>query len=111
MQPGLLKHKVEIKQKSTSVNSFNETVEGYNTTFATLWCDVRSITADKRFNADRDISYRAARFLTYYIAGVTNEMRLSYEGDLWEIIGVAELGFREGLEITAEVRSTDARDG
>lgn len=108
MQPGLLKHKVVIQQKSKTQNEYNEDVISL-TDYKTVWCDIRPINADKRFNADRDISYRAARFLTYYIAGVTNEMKLLYETYLWDIIGVAEIGYKEGLEITAEVRSNGAK--
>lgn len=107
MQPGLLKHKVIIKSETTSTNSYNETIRTW-ADFLTVWCSFKPITADKRFTADREVSYRAGVFETYYIAGITNEMRLQHDGVLWNITGVSEIGFREGLQITAEVRSSDA---
>jgi head-tail adaptor len=109
MQPGLLKNKVLIKSLSVTTNDLNETIKAYSTTFATMWADIRSVNASKRFSSEREISYRSAVFISYYIGGITNEMKLLHDGNLWDIVGVAEIGYRDGIEITAEINESGAK--
>jgi hypothetical protein len=50
---------------------------------------------------DRPTSFEMVRFWIRYLA-VTTKDRVNYNGKVWAITYLRELGRREGIEITAE---------
>jgi SPP1 family predicted phage head-tail adaptor len=71
-------------------------------TLATVWADERPMRMDERYASDARHSMRVANFRIWFRDDVTPEMAVEFEGLTWRITGLAEVGFREELDITAE---------
>ena len=75
------------------------------TEFASVWAEKADIKARERFSAQQDIAEETTRFRLRYLEGVTPKMRIVHDGKTYDIEGIAELGRRAGLEITATARA------
>lgn len=71
-------------------------------TFASCWAQVTPMTASERYRGDALHSARVSVFRVRYVAGVLPTMQIAYEGLKWRITGIAEVGRRAFLDITAE---------
>jgi SPP1 family predicted phage head-tail adaptor len=69
---------------------------------ATVWAEKIHKTEDERFAAEQRYAVRTVTFRTYWIEGILPTDRLRCDGYLYDIKGVRELGFRDGMEIAAE---------
>lgn len=69
---------------------------------ATVWADERPMRMDERFSSDANHSVKVSNFRIWYRSDVTPEMVIFYAGREWNITGIAEIGLREELELTAE---------
>lgn len=98
--PGKKNRKITI-EAVTVTNTLGEVTKTWST-LATVWAEERPLRMDERFTAGASHSVRVSNFRVWYRDDVTPEMRLSYAGLTWRITGLAELGFREELDITAE---------
>ena len=100
MRPGQLNRRITLK-RPTLTNTSGDAVSTLQVV-DTVWCDVRPMRVDERFQSSALHSVRTSNFRIYYRSDVTPDMLLGYDGLDWKIVGVAELGFRDGLDITAE---------
>jgi SPP1 family predicted phage head-tail adaptor len=101
MRPGKLDRKIRIEVNVPTRNAAGESVPNWQC-FHACWADVRPMRADERHQADARHSVRVSNFRVRYKAGVLPDMRVVYESLNWRITGIAEVGRREGLDITAE---------
>lgn len=89
-------------------SSMSETVIGAPepawSTLHELWAEVVSVGGKEQGASGREMSARLSRFVILYKPGLKESDRISYDGMIWDIIAFRELGFREGIEITAEAR-------
>lgn len=70
--------------------------------FAKFWAE-RFDEAETEIDATNQIVAKTtAKFRTHYVAGITSVDRLICEGATYDILGVIELGYRKGTEITAQ---------
>ncbi len=83
------------------VNTLGDVVTTYQE-LATVWADERPMRMDERFTSDARHSMKVSNFRIWFRADVTPEMVISYAGRDWRITGIAEIGLREELELTAE---------
>lgn len=72
-------------------------------TLTTVWAQEIPLPGKEMFQAGRETIVRVSRFIIRYVSGVTAKDRLNYDGKIWNITAVAELGRKTGLEILAEV--------
>ena len=71
------------------------------------WASKRDVSDGERYRAGEVAASLTARFQVRYsifTAGITPKDRLECEGRTYNIVGIKEIGRREGLEITAAVR-------
>lgn len=68
---------------------------------AHLWAEIVPVGGRERLQAPQTIAERTARIRIRWRAGVNEAMRIRHDGILWEILGIAEIGRREGIEFTA----------
>lgn len=101
MYSGKLDRRIVIEQTTPSTDSYGEPTDSWST-YTTVWASVRQIKASERFNSDKVLSVRTAVFKIRYNSGITEKMRINYDGRYWDILGIAEIGRQEGTEITAE---------
>lgn len=72
--------------------------------FATLWSDYRPRAGRQFFEAEQIKADRTGTFRIYWIAGLKATMKIEYDGDLWDIHRIDEIGRREGIEIFATAK-------
>lgn len=68
---------------------------------AKVWAELVPVGGRERLQAPQTIAERTARIRIRWRSDVDEQMRIRHDGRLWEIQGIAEIGRREGLELTA----------
>ncbi len=109
MRAGDLDRKITLQRATVAPNEFNESVE--------TWADLARVSAKytpvadgERFRAGERAAEVQARFLIRWssqVASVNPKDRLVFDGRIYAITNVKEIGRREGLEITAGGRGDD----
>lgn len=66
-----------------------------------VWMGKKDIRAFERFRSNQELAEETTVWTSHWIEGLTPEHRLVVEGKTFDILGIAELGRRSGLEITA----------
>lgn len=94
--------RVTIQRKTTTSGPTGQPIETWPA-WKTVWGGKRDVRADERFRADQELATKTTVWMTHYIPGLRTDDRLSVDGEVYDIIGIAELGRRSGLEITATV--------
>lgn len=77
-------------------------------TLATVWAEVVQVSDGERVRAAEVAASITTRFRILYsatVADVNPKDRISYGGRTFDVWGVKEIGFREGMEITAAARA------
>lgn len=98
--PGRKNKRITLKAR-TVTNTGGDVAESYST-FATVWADYRPLRMDERFVSDARHSVRTGNFRIYYRSDVTPETVIGYDGLDWRVVGFAEIGHQDELELTAE---------
>jgi SPP1 family predicted phage head-tail adaptor len=98
--PGSKDRKIVIQQR-TDTNTNGDVVTTW-ATLATVWADVRPLRMSERYSSEAKHSERVNNFRIYFRSDVTPTMRISYDGLYWRITGIAEVNYRDELDITAE---------
>lgn len=101
MRSGSLNETIVIESKSSSPNEYGEPEETWST-HATVRANVRQLTASQRFQGAGELSKRISMFKIRYLSTLAEEMRISYDGFYWDIMGIAETKRGREMEITAE---------
>jgi len=60
------------------------------------------LAGGETLEADQFVAKADTRFRIRYLDGLTRKMRISYNGDLYNILSIGEVGFKEGHDIRAE---------
>lgn len=97
---GVMNRRVEIQEATETQDETGQPVE--------TWATIRTVRAARkdmrgweRFRTDQELAARESVFTTRWFSGLTSEMRISHDGMIWDITGLAELGRRQFHEITA----------
>ena len=101
MQAGRLDRKIIIQTTTQGQTDAGEVTDSWST-HATIWANVRQVAGREPFRGEREIAQADAIFKIRYLSTVTPKMRISYNGLIYNIISINELGRREGLEIMAQ---------
>jgi SPP1 family predicted phage head-tail adaptor len=104
--PGFLDRRITLQAYTSSENEFGEVIETW-TDLATVWANVRELRGTERFEAARLTAVVDAFFTIRWRTDVVPKMRVSYEGELFDIQAVMELPRREGLQLEAKWREPD----
>lgn len=104
MRAGSLDRQITIQQASVTLDSYGQPSESWST-FATVNAWKREPSARERFTSNQRVAQETVTFRTRYLDGVTPKMRISYDGRTYDILGVTELGRRDGLDLYAEART------
>lgn len=92
------------------IQSATETRDAYGAvtytwgTFVEVWAKKKDLRGDEYFSAQQVNAQVDCIFTIRWFPGVLETMRISYDGKLWDIRSLNELGRQEGLEIYAQVR-------
>jgi SPP1 family predicted phage head-tail adaptor len=102
MEVGALDRRVTIETATKTKDSYGGIVVSW-ASLGTYWANVRPMVARERFISGAIRENNVSVFTIRYRTGFDVEARISYDGKLYRIIGIAERGRREWTEITAEV--------
>lgn len=70
---------------------------------ATVSAEVKEVVSRERTNSPQVMAVRAANISIRYRKDIHPAMRILWDGQTWEIKGMAELGRRRDLQILAEM--------
>lgn len=88
MRAGKLRHRVALQQKmQTQDPATGELLDDW-VTFATVWASVEPLSAREFIAAQAGQSEITARVVLRYRDGITAEMRLVHQGQIYNIHGV-----------------------
>lgn len=91
---GPMRHRVTLLAPVSDVDSLGENLPGWQTV-ATVWADVRDADAREYVYADQNVGQRKLTATIRYRPGVTNEMKLGYGGQEYNIDSVRDLDQRK----------------
>lgn len=105
MNIGKLDRRVTIQQLTTTQDSWNHPVESW-ATLATVWATKQPRRAVEPTEAQQVVALGLVDWFIRYRSDVTAQLRLlDADGTAYEIVGVQEIGRREGLKLITETRA------
>lgn len=111
MIPGRMDRRVRIETPVNTQDTAGEIVQTWATFQARMWARKVSESPSERFDDYRRVAEAVVIWEIRYVSGITPEMRLisiSNGDDIHDIVGIEEIGRREGLRITTVAqRDTD----
>lgn len=105
MRAGELDRSIIIQSATETRDSYGDVLPSW-TTFATVWATVTANRGDERFAAYQVVAQADILFRIRWRSGITVKMRISYDGQIYDIVHIAEIGRREGLDILARLITT-----
>lgn len=104
MKAGSLDRRITIERFTATVDDFGEEVKSW-APLRTVWANVTPISDGERWRAGEVGATVTTRFAIRWGAGVGVEDRIVFDGRVYDVVGVKEIGRREGQEITASARA------
>lgn len=98
MKSGKLDRRITIQSRIETQNSFGEAVISYGT-LAQVWAEVLPLSGRELFTAAQTFPEAQLKVRIRYRADVTEKNRILHDGISYDIIHIAEIGRREGLEM------------
>ena len=100
MRAGKLDRNITIQELTVTQDAQGEPVEAW-ADWAYVWAEVRDLRGREYFLAQSAQSAVDALFIIRHRDGLKHEMRISDDGVLYNIKGIARVGRNQGLEIQA----------
>ena len=96
---------IEIQRRAVVRDSFGGEIETW-VEVDTVWAHINQTGADERFEneSNREQATRDARKTVRWRDDIDETMRVIYDERAWDIRGIAELGFRDNLELLVQAR-------
>lgn len=103
MSAGQLDRRITIEQETETVSPSGGVVVTW-ATVATVWAAKMDVRPRERYAAATDLATETTTFRIRWRSGITPEMRITYDGKVYNIEGIAEVGRRIALDLTATAR-------
>ena len=103
---GKMDRRITLQRATVTYDALNNPVQTW-ATLATVWASKEDISDSERVAAKEVGAEITTRFQIRYSTDVSDlnpKDRLTYNSDTYQIVGVKEIGRREGLEITSVAR-------
>jgi SPP1 family predicted phage head-tail adaptor len=107
MRAGPMDRRVTLQRFTATRDEYNEPVQTW-TQLATRWASYEPLSDGERFRASETAANASARFVIRWstaVADLNPKDRLVFDGTIFDIIHVKDMGRREGIEITAAARA------
>jgi len=99
LNAGTLDRRIVIEQRTDTRDGSGDPVAAW-TVLATVWAAHEPLTGKEQFEAHQVNAERPSKFVIRYRAGVDESMRVNWDGDLYDITSIVEIGRRDGLEFS-----------
>lgn len=103
MRAGTLDRRIVI-EKNTPIRSASGAEKESWATFATVWAGARHVAGGETFRGIGIVASAEIAFTVRWRTDITEEMRIQFDGDDYDIHRISEIGRREGLVIQASRR-------
>jgi SPP1 family predicted phage head-tail adaptor len=97
---GDFRYKILVKESTGSTNEYGEEIESWITKH-TLLAAKKYLSGSKSINNNEIFTSVQLQFITHYRT-IDEKMRIECDGITYMINNIAEIGYREGLQITVE---------
>ena len=104
----MLDRRIRVDSYTESQDTFGEPVKTY-ALLDTMYARVEPLTGRELFEAQQLSAELPAKFHVRYRSDINETMQIVFDGDVYGIESIAEVGRRDGLEILA--RRKPAIDG
>lgn len=101
MQAGKLDRRIKIESRVETQNSVGEAVITY-VLLAEVWAEKKPLSGRELFTAAQFVPEAQAKYRIRYLPQVNEKCRIVDNGVNFDIVYIAEIGRREGLEITVK---------
>ena len=95
--------RVEIQSYTTTRDDWNQPNKTW-TTLASVWASKHDKRSGEILENQQTVNLNQSTFRIRYRSGLDTSMRILYDSTEYYIIGIRELGRKEGLEVTTESR-------
>ena len=106
LRAGALNRRITIEQNTPTRSAAGAEVESWGT-LVTVAAEVDPKRGREFFAAQAVQAEALTVFRIRHRSDVTRKMRVSYDGDLYDIVSVVPVGTREGLDIMATAQVND----
>jgi SPP1 family predicted phage head-tail adaptor len=107
LNPGDLRHRIVIEQYTETQDSTGQPTRGY-TTFATSRASIEPLGGRELFDAQSVMPEANTRIRLWYLAGLTEKMRILFEGVYYNILNVRDIDMlHRVMELTCASGLTD----
>lgn len=100
---GMLDRRITIESRVVTQSATGAAVETWST-FATIWASKRDLKGREYFEARQDQAEVTTEFTMHWLMGLTREMRIQYDGLIYDIQHIAEIHRRTGLRVLARAQ-------
>ncbi len=104
MRAGELDRYISFERKQEVKDAAGQVRENW-IGFAKAWARMMPVRGEEKVQAQQTASAGDTIFRLRYLGGITTLDRINHEGKIYDITYIAELGRREGLDITARSRT------
>lgn len=101
MEIGQLDRRITLQTSTEARSDFGEALPTWST-FVTCWAAVRHGSGNERMVANKNTVIGDAIFTIRYRDNITEKMRISWDGMIWDIQHIAYIGRRQFIDIIAK---------
>lgn len=101
-QIGRLDRRITILQATTEKDDYNADVETWST-FKTVWAEVVDSAGAEVVQADQPTAVRTTTFTIRWIEGVTETMRVVFDGQLYNVVSIQRPDRKRTLILKTEL--------
>ncbi len=102
MMAGRLDRQITLQKPTTTKDDYGEEQTTWSD-YRTVWGSIQEQSGREMFEAGK-LAEIDAVFKVRYLSEITREWRLKYDGQVYDITNIKELGRKDGLEIAATAR-------
>lgn len=100
MQAGKLQHPIDLQRLTETLGPNRQAVQTWNT-YATGRAELRQAGVSEFLTTFGEGVTNNAVFVIRWIPGVSVSDRILHGGKVWNIVAIAEIGRRKGIELRA----------
>ncbi|PKN97757.1 MAG: head-tail adaptor protein [Chloroflexi bacterium HGW-Chloroflexi-5] len=91
LRAGSLSQRITIQQPTVTYDAYNTEIQSWQT-FATVW-SLKKCQITREFYSAQKVNAEATDlFIIRFMQGITTKMRISYNGRIYNILGVDDQG-------------------
>ena len=100
IEAGRLRLRIDLQRLTETIAPSGAVAESW-ATYATGRAELRQAGISEFLTDQSEGTARNAVFLIRYLPGVTVSDRILHDGRVWNVVAIAEIGRRRGLELRA----------